>query len=241
MDLKLALACGTDIPIPQCQLVLHQPTIKEIALIGEQDFFTGFQTLIIDKNMVSQDETVLRELTNFQVFMTIMTTKETVDKREAVLSLFQLLFPDYKITFLPTSLLFSGGGMTAMMDENNFNDFQEVIRRVFSFGNKTDQSTFNPADEQARQIAAKLMRGRERVAAQKGGQASSSILSQYLSVLTVGLNSMSLQDCMNLTIYQLFDLIERYMLYVDWDIDIRARMAGATPDEHPDNWMKDIH
>ena len=241
MDLKLALACGTDIPIPQCQLILHQPKIQELALIGEKTFFIGFQTLIIDKNMVSQDETVLRDLTNFQVFMTIMTTKETVDKKNAVLSLFEILFPNTSVTFLPASLIISGEGMTAMVDENNFDSFQEVLRQVFSFGNKTDQSTFNPADEQARQIAAKLMRGRERVAAQKGGQASSSILSQYLSVLTIGLGSMSLQDCMNLTVYQLFDLIERYMLYVDWDIDIRARMAGATPDEHPDNWMQDIH
>ena len=241
MDLKLALACGTDIPIPQLQLILHQPSIKEIALIGEQVFFTGFQTLIIDKHMVTQDETVLRDLTNFQVFMTIMTTKETKDKHDAVLSLFELLFPNSKITLLPASLLISVDGMTAMVDENNFDHFQEVLRQVFSFGNKTDQSTFNPADEQARQIAAKLMRGRERVAAQKSGQASSSILSQYLSVLTIGLGSMSLNDCMNLTVYQLFDLIERYMLYVDWDIDIRARMAGATPNEHPDNWMKDIH
>lgn len=241
MDLKLALACGTDIPIPQCQLILHQPTIKEIALIGEAVFFTGFQTLIIDKNMISQDESVLRDTNNFQVFMTIMTTKETADKRNAVLSLFELLFPNSKITILPASLIISGDGMTAMLDENNFDVFQEVIRQVFSFGSKTDQSTFNPADEQARQIAAKLMRGRERVAAQKGGQASSSILSQYLSVLTIGLGSMSLTDCMNLTIYQLFDLIERYMLYVDWDIDIRSRLAGANPDEHPDNWMKDIH
>jgi hypothetical protein len=41
---------------------------------------------------------------------------------------------------------------------------------------------------------------------------------------------MSLEDCMNLTIYQLYDLVERYMLYVNWDMDIRSRLAGATPD-----------
>jgi len=41
---------------------------------------------------------------------------------------------------------------------------------------------------------------------------------------------MSLEDCMNLTMYQLYDLVERYMLYVNWDMDIRSRLAGATPD-----------
>jgi hypothetical protein len=63
-----------------------------------------------------------------------------------------------------------------------------------------DQSTFNPADERARIIAEKLMRGRQRVAAQKG-ENDVSMFSQYLSVVTVGIQSMSLNDAMNLTIY----------------------------------------
>lgn len=75
------------------------------------------------------------------------------------------------------------------------------------------------------------MRGRQRVAAQKGGDAITSMFSQYISVLTVGLESMSIFDMMNLTMYQLYDLIERYMLYINWDIDIRSRLAGANPDK----------
>ena len=54
-----------------------------------------------------------------------------------------------------------------------------------------DQQAFNPGDAKAREIAEKLMRGRQRVAAQKG-QSNTSIFSQYLSILTVGLQSMSL-------------------------------------------------
>jgi hypothetical protein len=30
------------------------------------------------------------------------------------------------------------------------------------------------------------------------------------------------------------------MLYVNWDIDIRARMAGAKADKPMDNWMKKL-
>lgn len=52
---------------------------------------------------------------------------------------------------------------------------------------------------------------------------------------------MSLKDCLNLTLYQLLDLVERYSLYTDWDIDIRSRLAGASPDGQPENWMKNIH
>jgi hypothetical protein len=41
---------------------------------------------------------------------------------------------------------------------------------------------------------------------------------------------MSLEDCTNLTMYQLYDLVERYSLYVSWDMDIRCRLAGGKPD-----------
>ena len=30
-------------------------------------------------------------------------------------------------------------------------------------------------------------------------------------------------------------------LYLNWDIDLRSRLAGGKPDRHPDNWMKNLH
>jgi hypothetical protein len=38
-DIRLALMAGTDIPVQECSLTIHQPKLKEIALIGERDFF----------------------------------------------------------------------------------------------------------------------------------------------------------------------------------------------------------
>ena len=51
-DLRLALMCGTDIPIPECALTAHQPKLSEIAFIGETDYFIGMQCLCIDKSML---------------------------------------------------------------------------------------------------------------------------------------------------------------------------------------------
>jgi hypothetical protein len=42
---------------------------------------------------------------------------------------------------------------------------------------------------------------------------------------------MSLSEAMKLTMYQMYDLMERYSLYMNWDIDIRSRLAGAKPDQ----------
>lgn len=241
MDYRLILMCGTDYPVPECQLFIRQPRIKDIALIGEASFFTGIQCLCLNKTMFVKDESLLADTSNFQIFMTIMFEKEAKDKREAVQELCTLLFPDYKVMFTPRSLIFSRDGQNFVIDNNNFSFLQEALTNICCL--KTgpmDQQTFNPADTRAREIAEKLMRGRQRVAAQKG-ESNTSIFSQYLSTLTVGLHSMSFEDCINLTIYQLYDLVERYMLYINWDLDVRSRLAGGKPDSQPDNWMKNIH
>ena len=241
MDTRLALMCGTDYPVPECQLVIHQPRIKEIALIGETDFFTGVQCMCLNKSMFVKDESLLGDTTNFQIFMTIMSEKEAIDKKIAVQQLSTLLFPTYKLTFTPRTMLFMKDGQSIIVDEHNFEHLQNALSSICCLkSGPMDQQSFNPADAKAKEIAEKLMRGRQRVAAQKG-ENNTSIFSQYLSTLTVGLGSMSLEDCMNLTMYQLYDLVERYMLYVNWDMDIRSRLAGATPDGQPDNWMKNIH
>ncbi len=241
MDLRLALMCGSDIPIPECELTIHAPRISEIALIGERDFFSGVQCLCLNKSMFVKDESLLDTTNNFQIFMTIMSEAQAADKKFAVQQVLTLLFPSCKVTFTPRSLIFLNEGKSTMIDERNFEFLQAAISSICCL--KTgpmDQQTFNPADAKARAIAEKLMRGRQRVAAQKG-EDNTSIFSQYLSIITVGVNSMPLQNAMQLTIYQLYDLIERYMLYASWDIDIRSRLAGATPDSKPDNWMKNIH
>ena len=241
MDLRLALMCGSDIPIPECELTMHAPRISEIALIGERDFFSGVQCLCLNKSMFVKDESLLDTTNNFQIFMTIMSEAQAADKKFAVQQVLTLLFPSCKVTFTPRSLIFLDEGKSTMIDERNFEFLQAAISSICCLkAGPMDQQTFNPADAKARAIAEKLMRGRQRVAAQKG-EDNTSIFSQYLSIITVGVNSMPLQNAMQLTIYQLYDLIERYMLYASWDIDIRSRLAGATPDSKPDNWMKNIH
>ena len=240
MDYRLAMMCGTDLPVPECQLIIHQPRIKEISLLGEQEFFIGAQCLTLNKSMFVQDKEALENINNFQIFMMVMNEKEAKDKRNATQQVLQLLLPSYKVLFTPRTLIFSQEGQNTIIDETNFEFFQEVLKLVFCAKNgPMDQQSFNPQDQKAREIAEKLMRGRARIAAEKGGS-NSSVLSQYLSILTIG-TSMQLQNLMDLTMFQLYDLIERYDLYINWDIDLRSRLAGGKPDKHPDNWMKNLH
>ena len=170
-----------------------------------------------------------------------MQEPEAKEKKDATKLVLTLLFPDYNVLFTPNSLIFRDSeNNTIMIDETNFQQLQEVLRKVFCMSNAPmDQQAFNPEGQKAREIAKKLMRGRERIAAEKGNT-NVSIFSQYMSTLTVGIQA-NLLELTKLTMFQLYDLMERYMLWVSWDLDVRTRLAGGKPDDKPDNWMKNIH
>ena len=241
MDLRLALMCGTDIPVPECKISIHQPRIEEIAFIGEESFFSGAQLLCLNKSMFIQDKTLLDTTTNFQIFMMIMSEKTAKQKKEDLKNICSLLFPSYTVLITPKSLLLTKPGEeNIIIDESNFEIIQKAFRLIFCTADgPMDQQTFNPANEKAKQIADKIMAGRKKVAELKGSN-NVSVFSQYLSMLTIGIH-ISMLDLMKLTMFQLYDLVERFMLWTNWDIDLRSRLAGGKPNEHPENWMKNIH
>ena len=238
---------GVDIPIPELQTSLHQPRIKEIAYLGELEYFSVLSIFNFNKELLiaqnPQGASNLASMNNFQIFMTMINEAKAVQK-EDVLSVFTLLFPGYTAQFLPRSIFFVNTQTqhNFVLDEKTFDALQLVVMEISGYNSKSKDKelNYNPASEKAAAIAAKLMKGRAKVAELKG-EGQGGTLSKYVSILTIALQSMSLSDCLNLTVYQLYDLIERYGLYISWDLDIRSRLAGGKPDSKPDDWMKNIH
>ena len=245
---KLQLMTGVDVPVPELEIAIHQPTILEISYIGELEYFQAMQLLCFDKNTIiaanPKGTSNLLAMNNFEIFMTLIGGPDGLEKQNQILSVLSILFPKYTVQFLPRGLFFNNATekKSFTLDERNFDSLRVVLNEVSGMKNATggQNGTFNPVGQKSAEIAAKLMKGRQRAAQQKEGS-SQGVLARYVSILTIGLNSMSLNDCLNLTVYQLYDLIERYGLWVGWDLDIRSRLAGGKPDSKPDDWMKDIH
>ena len=244
MDYNLALMTGIDFPIEELNLIIHQPTIKEISYLGETQFFTGAQLLCVNKDQYLddiQEEASAIQISNFDIFIEILKQPELSQQTQAINMVLDLLFPQYQIITTPRSILFNLEDITVIIDEGNFLMFQQIISKVLCL-QQSGQQSFNPQGKKAKEIARKLQRARERVAkAQQQERGASSVISQYLSVLCVGLGSISLKDGLDLTLYQFYDLIERYSLYINWDLDIRSRLAGAKGEKPVENWMQSIH
>ena len=211
-DIDLALFTGVDIPIPECQIVIHQPTIKEISMVGEKQFLSGVQVLCIDKDDFKQGENNLSNTPNFQIFMTVMGAKEAEESKKAVIDSLSLIIPNTKINMTPRSLLLNYSGTNIIIDEGNFEYFQEILRQVFCLKKKKEED-FNPANAQAAKIAEKIKKGKAKVAKLKGDTVGS-IYARYISSLAVGLQ-LPLKDLLDCTVYQINDLLERYSLWTN--------------------------
>lgn len=244
MDYNLALMTGIDFPIEELNLIIHQPTIKEISYLGEHQLFMGAQLICVSKDQYLSDmgeEINNIQISNFDIFMEIIKQPELGQQGKAIKMVLELLFPQYQILMTPRSILFNLDGTTIIIDERNFLILQQTVSKVLCL-QQSGQQSFNPEGKKAREIARKIQKARERVArAQQQERGASSVISQYLSVLCVGLGSISLKDGLDLTLYQFYDLIERYSLYINWDLDIRSRLAGAKGEKPVENWMQSIH
>ena len=250
---KLALLTGVDIPIPELQLTLHQPRIREIAYVGEIEYFMTLQLLCFDKQAIMaanpKGSFALSIMSDFQIFMTLISSldeEERHTRHEQIINVLTILLPGYTVQILDGNLgIYLNNPVTKhnlMINETNFDILKQAISDFSGVNNSTggQNAGFKPKGAKAARIAAKLLKARARVAQAKG-QSNEGTLGRYVSILTVGLSSMSLDDCLNLTVYQLYDLMERYGLYIGWDLDIKSRLAGGKPDDKPDDWMKDLH
>ena len=182
--------------------------LKEISMVGEKGFLAGVQVLCIDKSQFKEGKTDLSNTTNFQIFMTIMHEKEAKETKGCVMDALSLIIPNTKVTLTPRALLLNYNDTNIIIDEGNFDNFQEILRQVFCI--KLNEDDFNPANAQAAKIAEKIKRGRARVAHLKGDDVGS-IYARYMSALSVGLR-ISIDKLINYTIYQLNDILERFSL-----------------------------
>jgi len=236
-DIDLALFTGVDIPITECGLIIHQPSIKEISMIGERQFLLGIKLLTISKEDLEQGENNLSNTPNFQIFMTIINAAEAKESKIAVKDALSLIVPNSQITILPRTLLLNCNDINIIIDEGNFEYFQDVLRQVFCLKKKEDD--FNPANEAAAKIAEKIKKNKKKVAHLKGEDVGS-IYARYVSALAIGLK-IPLKYLLDCTVYQIQDLLERFSLWTNWDIDIRSRLAGAEAKGKPEDWMRNIH
>lgn len=236
---ELLLQSGEDIPFPQARINIHPPRLREIALIGEDDFHIGSHFLIFNKNdLVEKDKSNLENQSDFNIFMSVMNSHDKARHKTDAIMVLTLLFPDYKIKINHNEILLQLENFSSSINEQNYSDFKDIINQMFCL--KMSEGDFNPEDDLAKKIAEKIKKGKQKRAEKKGQKEdleNINIFSYYVSVLSVGLQK-DKNQLMDYTIYQLIDEYKRFISKVNFDFYIQAKMAGAQDLEEVNNWME---
>lgn len=242
----LLLLSGNDIPFPEAQVTIHQPTLKEIAYIGEEAFFTGCGFLDFSKNLLSsEDRTRLAQYDDFDIFMSIIIKPDKATKRsiESAFLVLSLIFPLYTIEVRIDALVLKNDKEEHYINKTNFAKFKQILSSMFGLKLGGDSEAYNPEGDMATKIAEKFKRRHEKLMKlakeEMGDGKRISILNRYASILAVGTQK-NLPDLMSYTVWQIFDEFQRFQLKMQWDAYIQARMAGAQNLDEVDNWMIDL-
>lgn len=233
-----------DIPFIGGHINIHNPAIREIAYIGEEAFHIGVRFLALNKDdLILEDKNDLENQSNFNIFMSVMNSRENTKHKTDSLMVLTLMFPNVKFKIEKERILFQkeNNSIESSINELNFNDFQDIVRKMFCLdvAESGGQNQYNPADALAKKIAEKLQKGKQK-AAEENENRKVNIFSRYISILSVG-EQKDMNELLNYTVYQLFDEFKRYRLKQDFDIYVQAKMAGASDLEEVKNWMDDIH
>ena len=239
---NLLLMSGNDIPFRMGRCSIHPPTLSEISYIGEEAFQIGSRFLLFNKeSLETKDKNELSQQSNFNIFMSVMNSKEAAKHRTDTLLVLTLIFPKFNVKINKDKILLQADKFETSVNEYNFEEFQDIIRQIFcldTMGGNDGQ--YKPADALARKIAEKFQKGRNKVSGMRGEQEKINLFERYVSILSVGLQK-DKNDLMKYTVYQIMDEMERFRLKQDFDIYIQAKMAGAQDMEEVKNWMDDIH
>lgn len=228
---------GQDVPVQECNIIIHQPTIKQIVLFKETSFISAVQLFgNIDENIRNLREMnpAIEQYSDFQLLMAMLNQDE--DVKNNVNSLFQLIFPRYTVEIRETDISFyNGENRVGMINPFNYSAFCQTINNLFGL---SSEKKYNPANEKAKELAEKFKKRAEILAKQKGkSNDAPSLFGSYISILAIGMN-IDINILFNYTPFQLYDTFNRYWKKVSSDFYQKVSttpMMDVSKMEEPDS------
>ncbi len=250
----LSMVTGSLLPVPELQVNFTQPTIGEIAIIGEMNFYSALSAFNIHKEKIIdgldekiQDEkerneakSRLSNMSNFDILIEMVQTKPSLKLDIEMILL--LVLPQYQIVIEDQYIQATSatGEAPLLITQTNFDYLKDAILEIFCVNSITGKSDdeFNPANDAAKAIADKILKNRQKVRELNGEtNNNSSILGTYVSRLGIGSNCLNITDASKLTVFQLKDQMKVFGLWSQHNQGLKAIMAGAKDVELVD-WLK---
>lgn len=247
-DIGLYLS-GSAVPVKECNVLLHQPKVRDVALFGESRFYAACQMLADIPGFVKgikQGNTELNGRNDFQVFVEVLSVEET-GLFEVVKPLFALCCPDVEVTPKRKTLDFTKeGNVVGRLTQMNYTSFSRTIRELYLPKEEDEDPEYNydKNNKAAVALAEQIKKNRERLRKAKSSENTvGSILAFYTSCLSLGMG-LDVNLFYNYTLFQLYDAFNRYTakMVSDQFRQIQLMPFADTSDmEAPETWMRNLY
>lgn len=238
---------GSDILIQDCNVIITQPTVKTVLQFGEDNFFGAVNFIVqLDKMLQSvlQDDPQAKILSELQLLLLIYQQEPKV--RAQLNDFFYLVFPAYQVKLTDNSIDFFQEENESLIVKGRINPFnfdalKTIIEHLF-LPYTVSKEEYNPNSKRASEIAEKLRKGREKIAAQKNEE-NVSLFASYLSILSIGMN-MDVRILLEYTPFQLYDTFMRYNHKSAQDRYFAITtipFADTSNIEAPDEWTENLY
>lgn len=234
-----------DVIIPDCNIIITQPIIKEVLLFGETNFLQAIQYISKTADCFEEVRLIdkqLQMLDDFQLFLFVYRNEPII--KGVIKDFFDLVFPKYNVKVTDNTIDFiDEDEIKGRITPFNFRQLQDICINLF-IPLLQQEVQYNPTSKKAQEIAEKLKKGREEKARRESKTTGNqSLFGTYLSILAVGLGIpiYSLADC---TIFQLNDMFLRFNAKMQWDQYIKMAtipFSDASKLEEPDIWTSDLY
>ena len=241
---SLRLYTGKEIPF-KGKFKIHQPRISELSEVfgEEKDFFKTINFLCLN----GKDDTIPALIIFMSLFFSDFLS---IEDKINVLRLLELVFKNHYIYLAEKEKLLLlkkdlEDKEPLIFTPEDFVELQEIFKDIFAydkfFGSKEEED-YNPANKKAQEIMEKLKQRHATLARIKSKEnEGKSILGNYLSIASIGLNSdlTTLSD--NLTITQLLKEVERIGMRENFNqlLRIKTSFVTAGSSKEPlEDWMR---
>lgn len=231
----LQIMTGVDIPVDELGLTIHQPRAKEIAMVGESEYFIALSIFKMTKEQLKIESP---EVSNWMVFQESLKQEvDGVKNTRVLLTNFLQLFFLSKIILGPRSIMLNSNDNLTNIEPEQFDILQEIVSTV---GGKSllvpAEEEFKPKNKKAAEIAEKMKKARKRLAAQQPKAKSDGFMARYIKTVAVA-TSNSLEEVNNMTLLQLNEVMQTYLAWEAYDLEVKSRLAGAKGDDKLVHWV----
>jgi hypothetical protein len=233
-DKRARCLCG--LPLYIENLELCPITVRDIIEIGENQYNSYLMLLIMPDKLFSNllenlegiNDAELSNINNFDILLLFCNIYSQLEIE--ILEGFKFFIKrDIKFNKIEGYFEIINENDNFILNKDTYKQFIDIIKLQNYMIKSEDEQ--KPVNKKAKELLEKQKETRDKINKIKSNNAAPLNISDYISIIISKSYEMDVKKCLDMTIYALFDYIERQALIDNYNVGVKQLLAGAKTEE----------